>query len=345
MLMESHDEGASPAAGPGRRAGCVPVRRVRGGAGMTAGLRRSRLSLRPAGRRPGRWRPGCPGGVVDLSIGTPTDPPPPAALEALWPGGRRTGARLPAVDRDPGAAPGHPAVGKGHPRRRGPPRRRGRLRRHQGVRGRRAAVVPPAQPRARHRPLPGRVLPDLRDGRPAGRAAGRPGPRRRGVAARPGRRSTRPTPSGRCSCGSTRPATRPAGSTTWPAVARWGRERGVPVFSDECYAEFTWDGPPRTILGHGGGPDGLDGVVAVHSLSKRSNLAGMRVGWYSGDPELVGYLREVRKHAGFMVPGPVAAGRRRRPRRTPPTSTPAAGAVLGAPGAGPGDPGRPRGRL
>jgi aspartate/methionine/tyrosine aminotransferase len=84
------------------------------------------------------------------------------------------------------------------------------------------------------------------------------------------------------------------------AAAEWGRSLDIPVFSDECYAEFTWDGPPQTILSHG-----LDGVVAVHSLSKRSNLAGLRVGWYAGDPDLVGYLREVRKHAGFMVPGPV----------------------------------------
>jgi succinyldiaminopimelate transaminase len=90
-------------------------------------------------------------------------------------------------------------------------------------------------------------------------------------------------------------------------TAAWGLDAGVPVFSDECYAEFTWAGPPRTVLGHGGGPDGIDGVVAVHSLSKRSNMAGMRVGWYAGDPELVGYLREVRKHAGFMVSGPVQA--------------------------------------
>ena len=87
-------------------------------------------------------------------------------------------------------------------------------------------------------------------------------------------------------------------------VAAWGEAWDVPVFSDECYAEFTWHGPPRTILGHGRGSDGLDGVVAVHSLSKRSNLAGMRVGWYAGDGDLVAYLREVRKHAGFMVPGP-----------------------------------------
>ena len=87
------------------------------------------------------------------------------------------------------------------------------------------------------------------------------------------------------------------------AAAAWGRARGVPVFSDECYLEFTWDGPPSTILAPG--PAGLDGVVAVHSLSKRSNLAGLRVGWYAGDPQLVRYLSEVRKHAGMMPPGPV----------------------------------------
>ena len=86
------------------------------------------------------------------------------------------------------------------------------------------------------------------------------------------------------------------------ARAAWGRAHGVPVFSDECYVEFTWDGPRRTILEHG-----LDGVVAVHSLSKRSNLAGVRAGFYAGDGELVEYLRELRKHAGFMVPGPVQA--------------------------------------
>lgn len=86
------------------------------------------------------------------------------------------------------------------------------------------------------------------------------------------------------------------------AAAAWGRDRDVPVLSDECYAEFTWDGPPRTILAHG-----TSGVLAVHSLSKRSNLAGARVGFYAGDEDLVSYLSEVRKHAGFMVPGPVQA--------------------------------------
>jgi aspartate/methionine/tyrosine aminotransferase len=86
------------------------------------------------------------------------------------------------------------------------------------------------------------------------------------------------------------------------AAATWGRRHGVPVFSDECYVEFIWSGPTRTILEHG-----LEGVVAVHSLSKRSNLAGVRLGFYAGDPEIVDYLQLVRKHAGLMVPGPAQA--------------------------------------
>ena len=94
------------------------------------------------------------------------------------------------------------------------------------------------------------------------------------------------------------------------AVAEWGRSNGVPVFSDECYVEFTWDGAPRGSVALPGRTileAGTDGVVAVHSLSKRSNLAGLRVGFYAGDPELVGFLSEVRKHAGVMVPGPAQA--------------------------------------
>jgi succinyldiaminopimelate transaminase len=86
------------------------------------------------------------------------------------------------------------------------------------------------------------------------------------------------------------------------AVAHWGRKNAVPVFSDECYVEFTWCGPGRSILEHGS-----TGVVAVHSLSKRSNLAGVRVGFYAGDAELVRYLQEVRKHVGMLVPGPAQA--------------------------------------
>ncbi|MFV2039626.1 MAG: aminotransferase class I/II-fold pyridoxal phosphate-dependent enzyme [Acidimicrobiales bacterium] len=85
-------------------------------------------------------------------------------------------------------------------------------------------------------------------------------------------------------------------------VAAWGRAHNVPVLSDECYIEFTWRGNGRSILEHG-----TPGVIAVHSLSKRSNLAGVRAGFYAGDPDLVHWLSELRKHAGNMVPGPVQA--------------------------------------
>ncbi len=89
------------------------------------------------------------------------------------------------------------------------------------------------------------------------------------------------------------------------AVHRWGRDNDVLVVSDECYVAFTWDGPPRSIVTSAG--DDLRGVIAVHSLSKRSNLAGVRTGFYAGDPDLIHYLGEVRKHAGFMAPGPAQA--------------------------------------
>ncbi len=98
------------------------------------------------------------------------------------------------------------------------------------------------------------------------------------------------------------PANPGGGLSDLARAAAWGRAHRVPVFSDECYAEFTWDDRPRSILEHG-----AEGVVAVHSVSKRSNLAGLRAGFYAGDSELVGYLRLVRQHAGLMVPGPVQA--------------------------------------
>ena len=90
-------------------------------------------------------------------------------------------------------------------------------------------------------------------------------------------------------------------------VVSWARERGVLVASDECYIDLGWDDQPLSIL-H---PDVCDGdftnLLAVHSMSKRSNLAGYRLGFVAGDPAVVAQLLEVRKHSGFMVPSPVQA--------------------------------------
>jgi aspartate/methionine/tyrosine aminotransferase len=86
-------------------------------------------------------------------------------------------------------------------------------------------------------------------------------------------------------------------------VVDWARERGAVVASDECYLELGWETEPVSTLSLGS----VDGVLAVHSLSKRTNLAGYRAGFVAGDPALIGELLAVRKHAGMMVPAPVQA--------------------------------------
>jgi succinyldiaminopimelate transaminase len=103
----------------------------------------------------------------------------------------------------------------------------------------------------------------------------------------------------------------PTGVTASPQAmldtVAWARARGVLVASDECYAEFTYDadGAPATPISALSA--GSDGVLAVHSLSKRSNMAGLRSGFVAGDGELTQYLGEVRKHGGLMMPAPVQA--------------------------------------
>ncbi len=90
-------------------------------------------------------------------------------------------------------------------------------------------------------------------------------------------------------------------------VVAWARERGAVVVSDECYVELGWDAAPVSLLHPDVCGGSMDGLLAVHSLSKRSNLAGYRAGFVTGDPTLVASMLEVRKHAGLMMPAPVQA--------------------------------------
>ncbi|CQD19502.1 N-succinyldiaminopimelate aminotransferase [Mycobacterium lentiflavum] len=88
-------------------------------------------------------------------------------------------------------------------------------------------------------------------------------------------------------------------------VVGWARERRVVVASDECYLGLGWDAEPLSVL-HPAVCDGdHTGLLAVHSLSKSSSLAGYRAGFVAGDPGLVAELLAVRKHAGMIVPTPV----------------------------------------
>lgn len=87
----------------------------------------------------------------------------------------------------------------------------------------------------------------------------------------------------------------------------FARETGAIVASDECYLALGWDpdSRPRSILD----PEVCDGdmtnLIAIHSLSKTSNLASYRAGFFAGDPQLIAEITEVRKHSGLMVPGPI----------------------------------------
>lgn len=103
----------------------------------------------------------------------------------------------------------------------------------------------------------------------------------------------------------------PSGAVTSPEQLRhlvtWARSKGVILASDECYIDMGWDVSPISILHREISGGDHTNLLAVHSLSKRSNLAGYRVGFVSGDPSLVKSLLGIRKHMGAIVPGPIQA--------------------------------------
>lgn len=111
------------------------------------------------------------------------------------------------------------------------------------------------------------------------------------------------------------PTGRVLGVAELRAVVQAARRIGAVVASDECYALLPWTEPwvsegvpslldPRVCEGD------LTDLLVVHSLSKQSNLAGYRAGFVVGDPDLVGRLLQIRKHAGMMMPTPVQAAAR-----------------------------------
>jgi succinyldiaminopimelate transaminase len=90
-------------------------------------------------------------------------------------------------------------------------------------------------------------------------------------------------------------------------LVEWARANGVLVASDECYLELGWDVEPVSVLHPDVSGGSHEGLLAVHSLSKRSNLAGYRAGFVAGDVTVVRALLDARKQAGMIVPAPVQA--------------------------------------
>jgi succinyldiaminopimelate transaminase len=103
----------------------------------------------------------------------------------------------------------------------------------------------------------------------------------------------------------------PSGRVLPPAhlkkVVDWCRERGVLLVSDECYLECAWDVEPFSVLHPDICGGSHEGILAVHSLSKRSNLAGYRCAFVAGDTAVVAELLAVRKNLGLMMPEPQQA--------------------------------------
>lgn len=101
----------------------------------------------------------------------------------------------------------------------------------------------------------------------------------------------------------------PTGAVADPELLRawvdWARRNDAILAADECYLEFGFEADPMSILHPDVCGDSHENLLILHSLSKRSNLAGYRAGFLAGDPVLLAELLEVRKHSGFMVPGPI----------------------------------------
>ena len=236
-----------------------------------------------------------PGGIVDLSVGTPVDPVPAVVREAL----------MAAAD-----SPGYPlASGTARLRERRP---RWLARRH-GVSVDPGAVLPVIGTKEFIASLPGLlgcgpgdtvVYPELAYptyGIGALLAGARP-------AAADGLASLGPQ---RVRLVWVNSPGNPTGRVLPAAHLRkmvtWARERAAVLASDECYLDLAWDAEPVSVLHPEVSGGSAQGVLAVFSLSKRSNMAGYRAGFVAGDPALVAELLEVRRHAGMMMPAPVQA--------------------------------------
>ena len=265
-------------------------------------------SLRPPSRRsPGtsssrtrRRPPPTPDGIVDLSVGTPVDPVPELIQQGA---GRRRGQ--PRLSRRCGARPScgtrSRAGASGASARAGSPTTtscRSSAPRSSWPGCRRSWASAPGDKVA----YPRLAYPTYEVGARLARArAGRT------YAATRAPSSTR---RGSSCCGSTRPSNptgRVLSKDELTRIVAWAREHGILVFSDECYIELGWEADPVSVLHPDVCGGRHEGIVAVHSLSKRSNLAGYRAAFLAGDAAVLGELLQIRKHGGMMRPAPVQA--------------------------------------
>lgn len=92
-------------------------------------------------------------------------------------------------------------------------------------------------------------------------------------------------------------------TTNLKEIIDWARATNTIVASDECYFELGWQSEPVSLLQVCAGD--TSGILIVHSLSKSFNAAGYRAAFIAGDPQLISQIREVRKHLGLIMPAPI----------------------------------------
>jgi len=109
-------------------------------------------------------------------------------------------------------------------------------------------------------------------------------------------------------CSPANPQGAVADADYWRNLIALAEKHDFIIFADECYSEIYRDAPPPGALQiareMGADPER---VLIFHSLSKRSNLPGLRSGFCAGGPQSIARLRVLRAFAGAPLPGPLQA--------------------------------------
>jgi aspartate/methionine/tyrosine aminotransferase len=109
-------------------------------------------------------------------------------------------------------------------------------------------------------------------------------------------------------CSPANPQGSVADESYWADLIALAERHGFQIFADECYSEIYRDTPPAGSLAaaaaNGADPER---VVIFHSLSKRSNMPGLRSGFVAGGPESIRRMLQLRSYAGAPLPLPLQA--------------------------------------
>ncbi|SMC52587.1 aminotransferase class I/II-fold pyridoxal phosphate-dependent enzyme [Primorskyibacter flagellatus] len=109
-------------------------------------------------------------------------------------------------------------------------------------------------------------------------------------------------------CSPSNPQGAVASEAYWRDLIALAEKHDFRIMADECYSEIYRDAPPAGALqiaqAMGADPER---VVIFHSLSKRSNLPGLRSGFVAGGPQCIARIRQLRAYSGAPLPLPIQA--------------------------------------